>query len=96
MRTIRMNQFGSTLTDRPDGKKAFRAICQGGSFPVALDFYRVVSLGSSFGEEVILNIAPLQDEKITILNTNQPMKISVKRIIEDTSIQISFTDPFSD
>ena len=91
-----MNQFGSTLTDRADGKKAFREISEGGPFPVTLDFSGVVSLGSSFGEEIILKIAPLQGEKITILNTNHVMKISIRRIIEDTSIQVSFSDPSSD
>lgn len=92
MNVIKMNEFGSTLTDREDGKKAFREISGRSTFPVALDFSDVVSLGSSFGEEVILKIASLQGGGIAILNVNHVIKISITRIIEDTSIRVSFTD----
>lgn len=92
MSTVPMNQFGSTLTDRADGKKAFQEISAKYSLPVTLDFQGVVSLGSSFGEEVILKIAPLQDLKITIANTNSVMKNSVRRIVEETEIEVTLDD----
>ena len=92
MSTVPMNQFGSTLTYRADGKKAFQEISDKYSLPVTLDFQGVVSLGSSFGEEVILKIAPLQDLKITITNTNSMMKNSVRRIVEETEIEVTFDD----
>ena len=92
MNIIKMNQFGSTLTDRSDGQKAFVVIAREDLFPVELDFSGVVSLGSSFGEEIILKIAPLQGNKITILNANNVIRFSIKRIIEDTSFQVSFRD----
>jgi len=91
MSTVAMNQFGSTLTDRADGKKAFREIFEKYRLPVTLDFKGVVSLGSSFGEEVILKIGPLQNNEITILNTNSVMKNSIRRIIEDTDIIVIFS-----
>ncbi len=92
MNIIAMEKFGSTLTDRADGKKAFQEISEKSQFPITLDFKGVVSLGSSFGDEVILKIAPLQDLKITIVNTNSVMKNSVKRIIEETEIEVTFND----
>jgi anti-anti-sigma regulatory factor len=90
MNTVLMNQFGSTLTDREDGKKVFQQIAEKYSFPVILDFQGVVSLGSSFGEEIILKIAPLQNNEITICNTNDVIKNSVKRIVEDVKIDVTF------
>ena len=92
MNIIAMEKFGSTLTDRADGKKAFQEISEKHLFPVVLDFKSVVSLGSSFGDEVILKVAPLQNLKITIVNTNHVIKNSVKRIIEETEIEVTFKD----
>jgi len=92
MSTVRMMQFGSTLTDRPDGKKAFRVISTENTFPVMLDFAGVVSFGSSFGDEVILKVAELQDNKITVLNTNNVIRNSILRIVEDKTIAIQFCD----
>ena len=92
MSTVQMSRFGSTLTDRADGKKAFQEITERYTPPLILDFQGVVSLGSSFGDEVILKIAPLQNFEITVLNTNKVMKNSVKRIVEDTGIKVLFND----
>ena len=90
MSTVLMNQFGVTLTDREDGKKAFSQIYDNYPVPIILDFHEVISLGSSFGEEVILKIAPLQGNTITIKNTNGVIKNSLRRIVEDTDIIITF------
>ncbi len=92
MSTVQMSQFGSTLTDRADGKKAFLEITEKYTLPVVLDFEGVVSLGSSFGDEIILRIAPLQKKAVTVNNTNNVMKNSVRRIVEDTGINIIFND----
>ena len=92
MSTVHMSQFGSTLTDRADGKKTFQEITEKYALPVLLDFQGVVSLGSSFGEEVILRVAPLQNNTITVANINSVMKNSVRRIVEDTEIKVIFND----
>ncbi len=92
MNTILMNQFGSTLTDRADGKKTFLEIIEKYTQPVVLDFQGVVSLGSSFGEEVILRIAPLQSNKITVVNINSVIKNSIRRIVEDIDIKVIFNN----
>ena len=48
------------------------------------------SVCSSFGEEVVLRVAATQENKITVLNANNVVSISLKRIIEDTNVMISF------
>ena len=90
MNTVKMIQFGSTLTDRADGKKTSISIMDKYSQPVSLDFADVVSLGSSFGDEVILSLAEKQNREIIVLNANNIIKNSIRRIIEDRSIEISF------
>ncbi len=92
MNTVEMIQFGSTLTDRADGKKAFKSIADKYSLPVKLDFVSVVALGSSFGDEIILPLAEKQDGNITVLNANNVIKNSIRRIVEERSIEISFAD----
>ncbi len=85
-----MQQFGTTLTDRPDGKKAFKDILRTRTFPVALDFSGVVSLGSSFGDEVILKVAERQGNKVAVLHANHVIQNAVRRTIEDSPVSVSF------
>ncbi len=90
MNIVEMIQFGSTLTDRADGKKALNSITDRYSLPVRLNFANVVSLGSSFGDEVILPLAEKQNRKIIILKANNVIKNSIRRIVEERSVEISF------
>ncbi len=90
MNTILMRQFGTTLTDRADGKKTFEEIFRTSTFPVALDFSGVVSLGSSFGDEVILKVAERQENKLAILHANHVIQNAVRRSIEDCPVSVSF------
>jgi hypothetical protein len=90
MKTIELNQFGSTLTDRADGKKALAAIMGQTTPPIALDFAGVISLGSSFGDEIIPKLAANQDNAMVILNANGVIQNSIRRITEDTPIHITF------
>ncbi len=61
---VRMDRFGRTLTDRADGQKAFDTIVNEFKGNIALDFSEVMSLGSSFGDEVVMRIAMLQNNRI--------------------------------
>lgn len=88
MSIIPMNKFGNTLTDREDGKKAFSVITSTYSPPYVLDFNGVISLGSSFGDEIILKLALLQGDNIRIININDGIRASIKRIIEETDINV--------
>jgi len=93
MTTILMRQFGTTLTDRADGKKAFEEILRRGMFPLSLDFSGVVSLGSSFGDEVILKVAERQRNQLSVMNANRVIQNAVRRSAEDTSVTVSFSEP---
>jgi hypothetical protein len=92
MNTISMRQFGTTLTARADGKKAFEEILRTTTFPVAFDFSGVVSLGSSFGDEVILAAAEMQGSALTVAHANNVIKNAVRRTIEDTPVAVSFDE----
>jgi len=92
MNTIPMRQYGSTLTDRADGKKAFQDILRRAVFPVSLDFSGVVSLGSSFGDEVILAVAERQGNSVTILNANRVIQNAIRRSVEDSPVTVSFPE----
>ena len=91
MSIVKMNQFGKTLTDRADGKKAFGEISMHNEFPIALDFFGVISLGSSFGDEIIPKIAARQGDEIELFNTNVVIQNSIKRTVEDLPVRIIFT-----
>jgi hypothetical protein len=92
MNTILMQQFGTTLTDRADGKKAFEGILRTSTFPVALDFGGVVALGSSFGDEVILKVAERQGNELTVAHANHVIQNAIRRSVEDTPVTVSFAD----
>lgn len=92
MNKVDMIKFGRTLTDRPDGKKAFAAIVAEVASPIHLDFRGVMSLGSSFGDEVLAEIAKLQGNKISVSNANDGVRSCIRRVIEGTSIQVNFLD----
>jgi hypothetical protein len=90
MTTVEMKEYGATLTDREDGKKAATTILERMALPLQLDFSGVMALGSSFGEELVLRIAEAQDNSITVVNANNVIKNSLYRIAEGTNVHISF------
>ena len=90
MNIIKMTLFGTTLTDREDGKKAFISIINQNKPTIALDFSGVISLGSSFGDEIIPGIASLQKDRIEILNANIVIQNSIKRTLEEMPIKVTF------
>lgn len=88
MNTIMMNRFGSFLTGRDFGQKAMKELQSQLSYPVALDFAGTISLGSSFGDEIIPVIARKQGDQITVLNTNKAVWDCLIRIAEENKIRI--------
>jgi len=90
MNIVEMKQFGATLTDREDGKKTFSMITEKYALPVALDFSEVVSLGSSFGDEVVPKIALMQGGEIELLNANRVIRNSIKRTVEELPVRVVF------
>ncbi len=90
MSLFEMKKFGRTLTDRPDGKKALRQISQNGNIPTILDFAGVMSLGSSFGDEVLPPIAQHNGNKVSVKNANPAIKSCIEKIVEDTGIEVKY------
>lgn len=85
-----MKKFGKTLTDRPDGKKAYQELETAGIFPDTLDFQGVMSLGSSFGDEVLPKLASKHNNKLKVVNANPAIKACIARIVEDSKIEIIY------
>ena len=90
MKALDMIKFGRTLTDRPYGKSVAEAILKEGTFPVSLDFKGVISLGSSFGDEVLNAIAPKQGHVLLVTNTNQAVRSCLEKVAEDSKIKLTF------
>lgn len=87
---FKMNKFGKTLTDRADGKKSFQDIIRDGVYPNLLDFSGVISMGSSFGDEILPRLAEKHNNKIFVKNANMAIKSCVKKVVEDTSIEVEY------
>lgn len=83
-----MNQFGAFLTGRDFGQKAMKELEPNLRYPVTLDFSGTVSLGSSFGDEVIPVIARNQGGKITVLNPSKAIWDCLTRIAAESKIEI--------
>lgn len=90
--SFEMKKFGRTLTDRLDGKKAYQEITANGHFPSLLDFSGVMSLGSSFGDEVLPKLAQHHSNKISVKNTSPAVMSCIKKIIEDSGIEVISLD----
>jgi hypothetical protein len=88
MNTVKMIQFGAFLTGREFGQKAMKELEPHLKFPVTLDFSGNVSLGSSFGDEVVPPIAKKQGGQITVLNPNQAIWDCLMRIAAENKIEI--------
>jgi len=87
---FKMNKFGKILTDRADGKKAYLDITRNETFPNLLDFTGVMSMGSSFGDEILPRLAEKHSNKILIKSANMAIRSCVKKVIEDTQIEVEF------
>lgn len=85
---VKLRQFGPILTGRPFGQKVMKEIEPSLVAPVALDFEGTISLGSSFGDEVVAAIAKRQEGRIQVLNAGKAIKSCLTRLAEDHHIKI--------
>jgi hypothetical protein len=90
--TIEMVRFGRTLTDRLYGKQTAEAILREYGPPIALDFKGVISLGSSFGDEIVAALGPTQGWRIGVLNTNGAVRACLRKVGSDARVEIDFLD----
>ena len=90
MNKIDMIKFGRTLTDRPYGKQVAGKLVETANFPVSLDFAGVISLGSSFGDEVLSAIKAKQEVPLVILNANDAIKSCLEKVSKDLTVGLEF------
>lgn len=91
MKSLELKKYGTILTGRPFGVQAFAELKNNlNQEAVQLDFSGVISLGSSFGEEVIVPIAKNQNNEIKIKGAISPVKACVTLIAFDFNIKVDF------
>ena len=87
MNTIKLNTYGSILTGREFGKHVLMSLISKMKYPLAFDFQGVISMGSSFGDEVIPYVAHKQNEEIIIYNANKSIWDVLNEIAEEFNIK---------
>lgn len=90
MTTLKMNKYGVVLTGREFGLDVMKQLKDALEYPVTLDFEGVVSMGSSFGDEVVSVIARNQGNRIKICNVTKPISDCLNSIAKDYKIEIIY------
>lgn len=90
MNTIEMAKFGRTLTDRPYGQQISEKIVNTEHFPIALDFKGVISLGSSFGDELLSALGPKQENNVVVFNVNDAVRSCLEKVSLDLGVNLDF------
>lgn len=90
MNAFGMKKFGIVLTGRDYGKAAARQILESLSFPITLDFADILSVGSSFGDEVVSAVAARQGGRLTILNAASIVRNSLEQSAKDHGVTLAF------
>lgn len=90
MTVIRLSEFGRILTGREYGLNTAQKIVAEHKPPFELDFEGVISLGSSFGDEIFKAIASLDQKPIRVTHTNKAVKNALLQVQEDLNIQLEW------
>lgn len=92
MRNIVLKNFGVILTGRPYGVQIYSELQKeyDNAAGVEFDFTGIASLGSSFGEEVIVPFAKKQGNKITVYSANAPVRSCLQLIAKDFNLTVNF------
>lgn len=86
---IQMKEFGVVLTGRAYGKDCFEKLSRRNlSSPFTINFNGVISLGSSFGEEIIVPLSKMTTDPIRIMNANPAIQDCLKKIEIDFKLQL--------
>ncbi len=87
---IKLNQYGSVLTGREFGAEVWSQISKDLINRLELDFDGVESMGSSFGDEVIPQLAKKQEGPVIVLNVNEDLKSIIEDVASDAEIEVEF------
>lgn len=87
-----LKDFGVILTGRPYGVQIYSELQKkySNATEVEFDLSGVASLGSSFGEEVIVPFAKKQGNKVTIHSANAPVRNCIQLIAKDFNLVVDF------
>ena len=88
MTIFNIKKYGLVLTGREFGKNITAVIVKESKAPFTLDFSGVISLGSSFGDELLPALAKLQVGPLIIINANQVVQTCISKIKEDSKIEV--------
>jgi len=86
MNILKMNKYGSVLSGREYGKDTMTRLSA--DYPVVVDFEGVVTLGSSFADEVLKPIAQKQGNRLTIRKASAPILACINDLAIDAGIEI--------
>ena len=93
MTIIKLKDYGAILTGREFGKTVFKALIDKYKLPFEFDFEGVISMGSSFGDEVLQPTAKLQGDTVQIVNASKTVKACIDDIKTETNINFIFNTP---
>ncbi len=92
MSEIKMNEFGIALTGRPYGKDCYEKISRRSlTAPFTLNFTGVISLGSSFGEEVVVPLCQAGSQELIITSANPVVRDCLEKIQTDFNLSLVFS-----
>ena len=86
---IKLNQYGPILTGREFGQRVMKELEAKLVSPVSLDFEGTISLGSSFGDEIVPVIAKIQGGKIEVRNPNPAVWTCLTQLAQDHKIEVT-------
>ena len=90
MNILKMNRFGKILTDREYAQRMAKKVLAEETFPLVLDFEGVISLGSSFGDEVVHAVAQKQGLQIEVKNASTAVRHCLALVADDFKIKIKY------
>ena len=83
---IELRKFGKVLTSRPSGKEAFaaiRATLDPAAKVVEIDFYGIISLSPSWGDEFFSALRGMYGERLVYLPSANSSVIATLKILAD-------------
>ena len=91
---IKMKDYGLILTGREYGINVAKKITISDSefYEFELDFNKVVSMGSSFGDEILKKLQSNNECTIKIKGANKVIKQALFQIASDLKIELNFHD----
>jgi anti-anti-sigma regulatory factor len=85
-----MKVYGQDLSGRDFGKQTFKEISEKYGFPISLDFAEVGSIGSSFADELVAEVAKMQSNKITIYSANRVIRSCLNDVATEKKFSIEY------